>query len=139
MELSSILKVVVGGAPFGVPPSVHDESSLPLPRSGTVNDFGVDGGDEKLITCFDEGSNTLTSGFVINPNACTSFQNHYSSLFHTPRYHWRITPIKQPFPFHYKKMTLLHIHQKTMFSHVFSLFPCSDTTTPFKYSNTHIN
>jgi len=117
MQLSSILKVV-GGGPFGVPPLGHDESSLPLPRSGTVNDFGVDGGDGKLITCLEEGSNTLTSGFVINPNACTSFQNHYSSLFHTPCYHWGITRIKQPFPFHYKKMTLLQIHHRAMFSHV---------------------
>lgn len=52
-----------------MPPS--SKSRRPLPRSGTVNDLGVDGGDGMLVVCFEEGSNNLTSGFVINPNTCT--------------------------------------------------------------------
>ena len=106
MQLRSILKVL-GGGPFW------------LPRSGTVNDFGVDGGDGKLITCLEDGSNSLTSGFVINPNACTLFSKALLVAFFTfPCYDEGITRIKQPFPLHHKKMTLLQIHQRILFFHV---------------------
>lgn len=43
-------------------------TSSPLPRSGTLSDLGLDGGDNMFL---EEGSNNLTSGLVINPNTCT--------------------------------------------------------------------
>lgn len=43
--------------------------------SGAVKDFGVDGSEDimlpvQVFMCFDEGSKSLISGLVINPNTC---------------------------------------------------------------------
>ena len=66
--LNSILKLVGRGI-FRLLWSASD--SCPLPRSGTVNDLGVDGSEESiLMRCFGEGSKILINGFVNNPKTC---------------------------------------------------------------------
>ena len=34
--------------------------------------LGMDGSEDKMPPCFEEGSRSLTRGFVINPKTCTN-------------------------------------------------------------------
>lgn len=91
--------------------------SCPLPRSGTVNDLGEDGGDGMLIMCLEEGSNNLTSGLVINPNTCT-----YQKLkriiggFFTVQEMMGVNTYKTLFPLQNEKMRLFQNHPFFMFN-----------------------
>lgn len=75
--LSSIRKLVGRGTLWLPWPA---SESCPLPRSGTVKDFGVDGSEENIVVIsFDEGSKILTNGLVISPNTCKDFTNVFLS------------------------------------------------------------